>query len=350
LVAEWLANGRRLIRPEPGDHVGSDLTINEMLVGFLRWAEGYYRKNGHPTREADNIKDAIRPLRRLYGHTKARDFAPTRLKTVRAAMIESGLCRSVINKRVSRIVMAFRWAVENELVPPAVYQGLRAVRGLPRGRSEARESEPVRPVPDAFVDAIRPHVARQVWALVELQRLTGMRPGEACIMRTIDIDMSCKVWSFRPETHKSEHHGRQRTIFLGPQAQAILRHWLRPDLSAFLFSPAEAMAERSGRLRESRRTPIQPSQRNRRKPHPAKVPSDHYTVDSYRRAIAYGCRKADVPKWHPNQLRHNAATRLRKEFGLDVARAVLGHSSPVVTEVYAELDMAKAAEAIAKVG
>jgi integrase len=57
-----------------------------------------------------------------------------------------------------------------------------------------------------------------------------------------------------------------------------------------------------------------------------------------------------VPQWHPHQLRHNAATKFRQEFGLDVARAVLGHSSPVVTEVYAELDAAKAAKAMERVG
>ena len=56
------------------------------------------------------------------------------------------------------------------------------------------------------------------------------------------------------------------------------------------------------------------------------------------------------PAWHPNQLRHNAATRLRKEFGLDTARAVLGHSSTAVTEVYAELDSEKAAAAMERVG
>ena len=44
------------------------------------------------------------------------------------------------------------------------------------------------------------------------------------------------------------------------------------------------------------------------------------------------------------------STELRREFGLDVARAVLGHSSPVVTEVYAELDGAEAEEAMEKVG
>ncbi|MGZ3379965.1 MAG: hypothetical protein ACXVBB_06835 [Isosphaeraceae bacterium] len=39
----------------------------------------------------------------------------------------------------------------------------------------------------------------------------------------------------------------------------------------------------------------------------------------------------------------------RREFGLDVARAVLGHASPVVTEVYAEMDQAKASEAMGKI-
>lgn len=31
--------------------------------------------------------------------------------------------------------------------------------------------------------------------------------------------------------------------------------------------------------------------------------------------------------WHPHQLRHNAGTYIRREFGLDVARVILGHSS-----------------------
>ena len=54
--------------------------------------------------------------------------------------------------------------------------------------------------------------------------------------------------------------------------------------------------------------------------------------------------------WSPNQLRHNAATHIRKEFGLDAARVILGHSSPAVTEVYAELDQAKAMEIMGKIG
>jgi integrase len=54
--------------------------------------------------------------------------------------------------------------------------------------------------------------------------------------------------------------------------------------------------------------------------------------------------------WHPHQLRHNAATFPRKEFGLETARIILGHRSAALTEVYAELDQQKAMEAIVKVG
>lgn len=346
LLAEWLANGRRL--PAPAS--GSDLTVNELVLPYLRHADVYYVKNGKPTVEPGNIRLAIRPLCQLYGHTPAREFGPVALKAVRRAMAEADICRSEINRRIGRIVRAFKWAVSEELVPPSVHQALQTVPGLRRGRTDVRESEPVRPVPDAFVDAIQPFVARQVWAMDELQRLTGMRPGEVTSMRSCDIDTSGRVWTYTPSEHKTEHHGKERPVYLGPRAQAILKPWLRTDLTAFIFSPREAMEERKIRMRQGRKTPVRPSQRSRAKSRPKKTPGERYDTDSYRWAIAYGCKRAGVPKWHPHQLRHNAATWLRKEFGLDVARVILGHSSPAVTEIYAEVDQAKAIAVMEKVG
>jgi site-specific recombinase XerD len=276
-------------------------------------------------------------------------------------MIDSGLCRNEVNKRTGRITRLFKWAVAEGTVPPSVHHGLLAVSGLRRGRADVRESEPVKPVPDAFVDAIRPHVSRQVWAMIQLQRLSGMRPQEVCLIRTCDMDTSGPVWVFTPVRHKTEHHGRERRIYLGPAAQEILRPWLRPELTAFVFSPREAMDERRTEQRRRRTTPLTPSQRGRRrKAKPKRPPGERYDTRSYYHAVLYGLRKAnheikkdggvEIPHWHPNQLRHNAATRLRREFGLDVARAVLGHSSPAVTEIYAELDGAKAAQAMERVG
>jgi integrase len=344
LISDWLANGRR------GALADGGATVNELMVDYIKHVDAYYQKDGRPTSEAGNIRLSLLTLRRTHGHTPGRDFGPLALKAVRQSYVDEGLCRTEVNRRTSHVVRFFKWAVENELVPPSVHHGLRAVAGLRKGRSDVREAEPVRTVLEAFVDAIQPHVSRQVWVMVELQRLTGMRPGEVTILRTGDLDTSGRIWSFRPGSHKTEHHGRERVVYFGPRAQEILSPWLRADLAAYLFSPREAEAERLAEMRRRRRTPIQPSQRDRRRPGKARKLADHYAVKSYTHAIHRGCRKAGVPTWGPNRLRHNAATRLRKEFGLDVARTVLGHSSPAVTLVYAEADHLKAAEAMARVG
>jgi len=372
IVSQWLASGRGATVS-----AGADPTVNELMLDYIRHADGYYVKDGRPTSEAGLIRQALRVLRRLYGPTPAKDFGPLALKAVRQAYIDAGLCRREVNRRTGLVVRFFKWAVENERVPPSVHHGLRAVAGLRKGRSGVREAPPVKPVPDAFVDAIRPHVARQVWAMIELQRLTGMRPGEVVIMRACDIDAAGKVWVYTPESHKTEHLDKPRQIYLGPRAQALVKPWLRTELAAYLFSPAQAMAEHREAERRVRKTRVQPSQHQRRKASPNKVPKERYTTGSYRRAIAGGCDKAfphpveaeiatrrqaanspaerralaaewnswvsahqdelatwrSERRWHPNQLRHNAATSLRREFGLDVARVILGHSSPVVTEV-----------------
>jgi integrase len=349
----------------------------ELVNAYNDFADGYYRKAGKPTGEATNVKYAMRPLKRLYGHTLARDFGPLALEALREEIIASGICRNEVNRRVRIIVRCFKWAVSKQLVPPSVHHGLQAVPGLRRGRSEARETDPVKPVPDAFVDAIRPFISAQVWAMIEIQRYTAMRPGEVIMMRTCDIDTSGRIWIYTPQEHKTEYCGRRREVYLGPGAQSVLRPWLRTELQAYVFQPREAVAEWRAKQRKQRKSKVQPSQISRAKRgRKEKVPGEKYTTDSYREAIIKGCARAfphpelsKIPRkeltpeqraelkrwvpaeaWHPNQLRHNAATRLRKEFGLDVAQIILGHSTAVVTEIYAEADREKALEVVARIG
>ena len=102
-----------------------------MILASWKHAQAHDRKtDGSPGGELDNLRLALRPLRMLYGGTPARDFGPMALKGVRRAMIDSGLCRRTVNQRIGRMVRAFRWAVENELVEPALHLGLKAVAGL----------------------------------------------------------------------------------------------------------------------------------------------------------------------------------------------------------------------------
>jgi integrase len=354
LLAEYLAGGLQ------AGSVTSDLTINELAARYLKFADGYYLKAGKPTAEPENIGLANRPLRQLYGHTPASEFGPLRLQAVRQAMIDANLCRNEINKRIGKIVRMFKWATSQELIPSSIFHGLQSISGLRRGRSGVRESPRVTPVPLAYVEVVQPFVARQVWAMVQLQLLTGARSGEVCQMRTCDIDTRGRVWCFTPESHKTEHCDRERKIYLGPKAIEIVRPWLRAELEAYLFSPAEAMAEKRAEQRERRETPVQPSQRDRRKPQAKKRPGQRYDSASYRRAIVYAVQRAneirkergepEIPSWHPHRLRHNAATQLRREFNIDVARAVLGHAAPAITERYAERDEALAVEAMLRVG
>jgi integrase len=366
VIAEWEANGRRL--PQAPVISALDLTITELIARFWPYAEQHYRRpDGTTTNELLDFKYSLRPLAHLYGHTPAREFSPLALKAVRQKMVEGyehprygpqkPLCRGVINQRIGRIRSMFKWAVENELVPASVLLGLQAVRGLQQGRSEARETEPVKPVPPEHVEAVVPHVRPPVAAMLQLQLLTAMRPGEVVIMRAIDLDMTSPVWLYRPGsdqgrngTHKTAHRGQDRVIAIGPRGQEIIRQWLKPDLYAYLFSPRETMNDLRRRQRRERTTKLRPSQRQRRKKRPKRKPGGRYRVGSYNYAVVRACAKIGVPPFHVHQLRHNAATEVRKTFGLDAARALLGHRSSKVTEVYAEVDMRKALEVAAQIG
>ncbi len=353
LMAEWFTNGRRVTMPSPGTPPA--LTVADLLARYWEHAAGYYRKNGAPTSELDCIRQAVRPLAALYADTPAADFGPVGLKTVRERMIAAGLSRGYINRHVSRIKRAFRWATAEGMIPAAVVHGLAAVPGLKRGRCEARETDPVRPVPDAHVNAVLPFLSRQLAAVVKLQLLTGGRSGEVLGMRACDLNTEAAVWEFRPASHKTEHHGKERVLFLGPRAQEVVKPFLKPDLSAWLFDAGEAERERCGERRKGRQTKLWPShvraqERKRRKAEREHFAARPYAPEAYARAVARACVLAGVPHWHPHQLRHNAATLLRRELGIEAARVVLGHSSAAVTEIYAEVDLAKARSAMGKLG
>ena len=204
LIAEWLGSGyqspRNLIQAEcESEHP----KVNELILAYWRYAKSHYVKDNAPTREIEGIQLALRPLREIYGTASAAGFGPKKLKAVRQHLIEGGLCRRVVNARVERIKRLFKWAVAEELVPPSVYHGLQAVAGLTIGRTSARETEPIRPVPDLYVAAVLPFVTPHVAAMIKLQRLTGMRPGEVIIMRPRDIDIKDyeDAWQADPSRH-----------------------------------------------------------------------------------------------------------------------------------------------------
>jgi integrase len=347
VVNEWKENHRRL----PGRAGRQDLTVNELMLAFWGHVTTHYRHpDGSPTSEVDNFKQSLRPLKQLYGTKLACSFGPLALKAVRLSMIEAGLSRGVINQRVGRIRSMFKWAVAEELVEASAYHALKAVPGLQVGRSEARERPRILPVDDDQVEAVIPFLSRHVAGMVQVQRLTGMRPGEVCSMKRAEVDMSGAVWMYRPARHKNSWRGRDRVVGIGPRAQEILKEFFTLAIDDYLFSPIRAREERFAKMREARASKVTPSQVYRRKAKPERQPRERYSRISYVNAIARACKKADVAKWHPNQLRHSFGTEVRKRFGLEAAQVGLGHAKADVTQVYAESNAELAAQIAAAMG
>jgi len=341
LIAEHLAGVHRL----PGD--APDLTVSEVAAAYVRHARDYYGP-----KQRGIIKVALRPLRRLYGPTRAADFGPVQLRTLIDGWIRGGLSRTTTVRYASVAKAMFRWAVAEGSLPPVMLEGLRAVQMPRAGRTAAPEPEPVKPVADAVVARTLAFCPPVIRAMIELQRLTGCRPGEVVGLCTGDIETTGKVWVWTPRTHKNAWRGQGRTICLGPRAQEIVGAYLRTALDEPIFQPCESERQRAEARHAARQTPLSCGNRpgtNRRRRR-QRAPGCCYTTDSYRRAIARACEGAGVDAWSPNQLRHARATELRKRYGIDAAGVVLGHAKLATTAIYAERDLSMAMRIAAECG
>ncbi len=316
------------------------LTITELAAEYLAYAEGVYRKRGKCTSYVHNIRSALQALVDIYGGQPAAELTPVKLAKVRDSMIRGTgnrcLARQTVNKRLDCIRHGYKWAVEKGLVPALVWQGLLAVSRLRKGRSAAHEGRRIAPIHWTVVKQTLGHLSAVVASMVQVQWHTGMRPDEVCMVRFCDIEQGNDVWLYRPQDPKLDHleKSMERIIAIGPQAQAIIRPYLNCELQAFLFRPTEG----SGRNLRSY--------------------GDHYTSGSYRRAVHRACDRAfrapeplcqadsesvrewrqrlskaeraelldwqKAHRWSPNQLRHAKATDLRKKYGLERTREVLG--------------------------
>jgi integrase len=335
VIGEWLAS-RRHLPPQAG--APADPTVNEVLLAFWRHGERHYRHpDGTPTGELDNFRDALKPLRRLYGHTPACDFGPLALRAVQQAMVDAGLARKTVNARVGRIRRVFRWAASVEMLPVTVIQSLQTVPPLQRGRCSARETEGVKPVSWEHVQCTLPQLSRPLKAMVQVMHYSNCRAEDVVVMRGCDLRMEGDVWEYTPERHKNAWRGHGRVVYLGKQAQEAIRPFVGADLQAYLFSPRDAMEEHHARRREgrkSRRTPSEMTRKRRR--NPQRVPRPRYDVNTFQQAVRRACRRAGVPAWSVLQLRHTRATEVRERYGVEGAAASLGHRRVETAQIYAE--------------
>jgi integrase len=264
-------------------------SVDALIDAYLSHCDRYYA-NSKAT-----------PLHEQFGRRPLDTFGPRLLSDVREGMLATGWSRKVINARVQCIVRMFKWAVAKELVSSSVYESLRALEGLRLGRTEAPEGPGRRPVPWEHVEPVLAHVSREIAAMLVVQADSGARPGEVVQMRPMDIDREGRVWTFKPERHKTQHLGKTRLIPLFAEAQRAIEPFLcrvpPPPVDQPLFSPQRAEGARSVVRRRVRRTRVQPSQAARQAvalETRGRPPREGYDVNTYARAVRRGIDAANA--------------------------------------------------------
>lgn len=327
----WLAARGGPPAPPPADRA----TVADVVGVYLRHADQRYTDK----RERHRIGVALAAVLELHGPQPAASFRAKALREVRGKLLYEGKklrSRRYINKLVRSIQTAWRWLATEELVPAEAAASVGLVRALRPGDG-GREREPVLPPDPADIAATLAQCPALVADMLRVQLLTGARPGEVCRMKWDEVSRSpdqpvplpgtgrtvaalkcgeTTVWVYAPGSHKTAKRGKSRAVPIGPKAQAVL--------AGRVADTGLVFATRLGRA---------------------------YRADSYSKAVTRACRKAGVPEWSPNQLRHACATDLAERFDDHTAASVLGHAAgSTATRVYVEQALRKAAAAAAQVG
>lgn len=316
---------------EARDQPTSCLQVEDLCARYLAYAKVYYRGS----HEVYLCGRACRALISRFGRRPIADLVHRDLLAVRDDLVRANLSRTTVNRYMGIICgRMMPWALDEGLVSAQVKAELSQVQPLKRGRSPARETTPVREVADDVVDRILPLLPPNTADMVRVHRLTGMRPAELCAMRWVDIDTTRTPWIYHPQHHKNEWRDQPRAILIGPRARTIL---LRHRDAPYPFSPIAAVAERMQAKRAARTSPFYPCRDqsySRADPFAVRVPRDHWSADTYGRTLRRVATQVGV-SLAPNQLRHAFATEVRRRYGLEACRAVLGHSTGAeVTDRY----------------
>ena len=330
-----------------GEAVGGprkdSITVVEAADRYLAHAAEYYGPESH---ETGNLRQSLRRLCELFGREPLGNLSPKKLKTFQAHLVQQGeLSRVGINRVTGHVKRFAKWCVSEELCEASVHTALTSVPGLRRGKTAAPEPESAHVPTEADIRAITGYMPGHLGDALLLQFLTGARPTELLSIRPQDVETGDSVWRIQIAEHKTAHHGHARTLYAGPEAQRILKPYLLREHDRPCFRPSDAYKARSERSTAHRRPNQKPTPRKTNR-----TLNDQYDVAAYRRALERACEQAGVTRFTPHKVRHAAATRFRREFGLDVCQRLLGHRHAAITEVYAQADETMAVQAMEKIG
>lgn len=351
LIAEWRANGFRTPSLAAANSPTRGVpSVRDLTAWFLTWAEKHYSRS-----EFLLCRQGLALLCSLYGAEAVTSVGVSELRAARNVLLERGadgkqkpLARKTVNALIGRVQRAFRHAASEGQIPPEAATGVSALQPLKKGRTDAPDYAPREPAFWDDVAKVLPHLTPQVAAIIEALWHTGARIGEMCLIRSRDVDMTGPVWVFRPEHHKTAHHGQQRVVAIGPKAQAVLRRFVKLAPDRYWFNAIdESLAQQEA---WSAATPEERKKLGLRCARPGAVKRESLDPRAIERRLREACKKAGV-RFTSHQLRHAALTRIRDEHGIESARLIAGQHSELVTRGYTHtIETKKASEVAGRSG
>ena len=330
--------------PKAPNVVQASTTVGDLLDRHLEHidATGRYRKNGEPTRTRAWIVAIGKAFRAFAGSMPVSRCTEATLVAFRDQLERNQeITRRGINRKITTLLQVFRWGRVRGLVQKTVWADVSTIEPLKRGEvgDRAEHGRARRAVTPEEVQRIVAHCCPQVAAMLQLQVMCGMRPGEVLAMRWADIQKTgfdgseSGAWLYVvPGGGKTGHHGHVTRYFLMKAAQQILERFPATPLAA-IFSPAVAMAERRKKLRAARKSSVQPSQRERDRAAQHDY-ADSWGINEYRRHILRACELAGIKPFTPHEVRHGFVTWAANTLGLGAAAAAANHRNVTTTQRY----------------
>jgi len=310
------------------------ITIEAAVQMYLADRTHYYDSGDGPTREVQNLRSGLKPLVSSVGSRLLIQLDAPTLAQLRDQWAHEGkVIRSTINKRIQYVTRLVKWCIERGFSKPEQLIALTSVEKVKRGRYGARDRDPVRPAVISDVETVLKddYLADPIRDMMEMIQLTGMRPGEARMMKaseltTIEVEGKTVI-RYIPKMHKTSYLGKRRRIFLVGRAHKLTVERISTLVGLNLFAP-----ESEGYLFSVDGHGEKP-----------------YATNSIHQAVRRACDRAGVNRWTPNQLRHGYATETRsKGIQLELIADLLGHADPRTTLIYAEPDDTAALNAAIK--
>ncbi|MDR0704635.1 MAG: site-specific integrase, partial [Planctomycetaceae bacterium] len=259
--------------------------------------------------DANNIKRAFGLLAECVPDANTSNFDIESLIVFQRFLSqEKKYARIYCNKLVNFVRYIFKWGGIFKLVSPFVVHSLKLIPPVAIG--DAKENPPRKEVPQNDIELVLESLPKKISDMLRLMQLTAMRPSEVFQMKIGDIDMKWDNddWLYSPPKHKTTWRGKNRAIILGSEEQDILEKYLNGDPEKNIFLNQKG---------------------------------NPFNTSTFDKAISKIIKKKKLPKFTPYQLRHTSLTNISAEHGRDVARAVAGHCSEIITGVYDHSDLRK---------